>query len=82
MLEESIEEGTPVMVALTIGLGWSEADFLRLPSNVVRSQKIDGGHATGLVFEALDADTSKRLDLLVRVLDGELDFLADVRHLH
>jgi hypothetical protein len=76
-LAVALEAGTRVQLYLRLVLGWTAADFLMLPGTVVRCSSEDDGYQLGVELDELDETQAGRLDLLIRVLQGELDTVLD-----
>jgi hypothetical protein len=79
-LAVALEPGTRVQLYLRLVLGWNAADFLMLPGTVVRCSPEDDGYQLGVELDELDEldeTEAGRLDLLIRVLEGELDAVLD-----
>jgi c-di-GMP-binding flagellar brake protein YcgR len=72
-LDRELAVGTALQVVLTLSLGWSEADFLRIPAKVVWCRKDGERFAAGVRFDELAERERRRLESLVRLLGGELD---------
>jgi hypothetical protein len=76
-LSAPLEPGERVQLYLRLVLGWTAADFLMLPAQVVRCVPEDDAYRVGLELADLTDAQAGRLDLLLRVLDGELDAVLD-----
>jgi hypothetical protein len=76
-LATSLEPGSRVQLHLRLMLGWTASDFLMLPARVVRCEPAGDAYQLGVELDALDEAQAGRLDLLVRVLEGELDAVLD-----
>lgn len=74
---DPMRAGDAVTLHLRLVLGWTAADFLSLPGTIVRSEPTSEGHRIGLKLDELPADRAGRLDLLIRVLEGELDAVIE-----
>jgi c-di-GMP-binding flagellar brake protein YcgR len=62
-----------IQVLLTLSLGWSETDFLRIPAKVVWCRHEGDAYVVGVQFDEIDEAERRRLEVLVRVLGGALD---------
>jgi hypothetical protein len=76
-LVEPVAVGEAVQIYLRLVLGWTAADFLTLPGRVVRCERIAEGHRIGVELEPLSETQGERLELLIRVLAGELDAVLE-----
>ena len=76
-LSVPLEPGSAVQLYLRLVLGWAAADFLTLPGRVVRCEPVGDRHLIGVELEALSQPQAERLELLLRVLAGELDAVPE-----
>lgn len=71
-----LSSGDRTTCHLRLVLGWEASDFLRIGASVVRCEaRPDGTFRIGAQWESgLEPWRAQRLDILIRVLAGELDF--------
>lgn len=74
-LDHELAVASRLQVLLTLTLGWSETDFLRVPARVIWCRREDDGVRVGVKFDELREGERRRLEVLVRLLGGELDSL-------
>ncbi len=72
LASSAIEPGTQVQVQLRLVLEWGTSEPLVVPAVVLWETPTQGQHQLGLGFATLAPDTTQRLDVLLKVMCGQI----------
>lgn len=75
-VDQPIEPGTKVQVALRLVLEWGTSEALVLPAQVGWLTETEGAYQIGALFTPLGPDERQRLAVLIKVLRGQISLPA------